>query len=79
MEARRQAALQKKVEEESKKKEEVERKRKLEEERRKKEKADTTLNRSVKLPKAQARSSLLNLNDCSSCPGASSREETARD
>ncbi|PVF93780.1 hypothetical protein CPB86DRAFT_86245 [Serendipita vermifera] len=51
MEARRQAAIQKKAEEENKRREEFEKKRRAEEERRKKEKADTTLNRSLKLPK----------------------------
>jgi glutamate/tyrosine decarboxylase-like PLP-dependent enzyme len=51
MEARRQAVAQKKAEEENKRREELEKKRKAEEERRKKEKADTTLNRSLKAPK----------------------------
>jgi hypothetical protein len=53
IDARRQAAIQKKTEDEKKRREEAEKKRRMEEEKRKKEKADTTLNRSLKMAKSQ--------------------------
>jgi hypothetical protein len=53
MEARRQAAIQKKTEDEKKRRVEAEKKRKMEEEKRKKEKSDTTLNRSLRIAKPQ--------------------------